>query len=58
MKQNTNTQAYNLIRINNKFQRVGYVAAKWAHDVDQQKQGRKLVTENGISIMVTWFSLS
>ena len=58
MKQNTNTNNLNLIKAGNKFERVDHVAASWAHDVNQKPQGKRLVTENGVSVLITWFSLS
>jgi hypothetical protein len=58
MKQNTNPNSLNLIKVNNQFKRVDYVAASWAHDVKQRLQGKKFVTENGVSVLITWFSLS
>ena len=58
MKQNTNSNSLNLIKVNNQFKRVDYVAASSAHDVNQKPQGKKLITENGVSVLITWFSLS
>lgn len=58
MKQNTNANSLNLIKVDDQFKRVDYVAASWAHDVNQKPQGKKLVTENGVSVLTTWFSLS
>jgi len=58
MKKNTNSNNLNLIRAGNKFNRVDYVVAPWAHDVNQKLQGKRLVTENGVSVLITWFSLS